>query len=354
VETVDENKISREDAALFLEEAVELFQRCLVLQEYQYTESRAQSEAMQDPDQTSEPEEGGASLSESSSQPPQDDRWATIVEPVTNDTILDTLLAQLQTLALFCTLIDINAEAGRGLAWIEEYSTPLITTKLQTYLQDTTNREVEAGLTKANFIAALVNANFRAQKIDVTTYERTLNDIFSSLNLDDNPEGLCNRAEALITYDTSLRLNPNLNSDEISLSRWKALTAALDSLTKASKLPSADNLPAIHLLRGDVELLRCHLGRPPTNYDVASKNAGVLLKNAEKFYRGAGNLAKNEGSTKQIAEATCKEALAAYLGGDLQKIKEIAASEMEGTLREVLGDAVNEGLVTNEWRATIE
>ena len=350
MEAFNENKFSSEDGLSLLEEAIELFQRCLALQEYQYTESRAQSEVMQDTDQTSDPDEGGASLSESSSQPPQDDRWATIVEPVTSDTLLDTLLAQLQTLTTLCGLI--NVEAGRGLAWIEEYSTPLITAKLQTYLQDTTDREVEAGLTKANFITALADANFRAQRIDATTYERALNDIFSSLNLDDNPEGLCNRAEALIAYNTSLRLNPNLNSNEISLSRWKALTAALDSLTKASKLPSADNLPTIHLLRGDVELLRCQLGQPPTNYDVASKNAGVLVKNAEKFYRGAGNLAKNEGSRKQIAEAAVKEALAASLGGDVLKIKEMVKTEMDAS-RGVLEDAVDDGLVTFEMLASM-
>jgi hypothetical protein len=42
-------------------------------------------------------EDGGVSISDTLT-PPQDDRWATIVEPVTNDTILDTLLIQLETL----------------------------------------------------------------------------------------------------------------------------------------------------------------------------------------------------------------------------------------------------------------
>lgn len=77
-------------------------------------------------------------------------------------------------------------------------------------------------------------------------------------------------------------------------SRWQALTTALNALTTASKIPSADNLPKIHLARGDVELLRFQLGQPPNNFDSAAKNAGVLVKNAEKFYRGAKALAGSQ------------------------------------------------------------
>ncbi|RAL60714.1 hypothetical protein DID88_009820 [Monilinia fructigena] len=181
-----------------------------------------------DPD----PEEGRVLLSDASSQPPQDDRWATIVEPVTLDTLLDTLIAQLQTLATLCGLV--NVDAGRGLAWIEEYSTPLIGQKLQDYLQGTTDREQEAGLAKSNFIAALADANFRVQRIDLGTYERVLNDAYSSLDLDDHPEGLCDKAEAFISYNASLRLNYDAaQSPDVSASRWKVLSAALDHLTKS-------------------------------------------------------------------------------------------------------------------------
>ncbi|KAM3070473.1 hypothetical protein ACMFMG_010296 [Clarireedia jacksonii] len=354
VEAISESRgFSSEDSLSLLEEAIELFQRCLALQEYQYAESQAQAQAQAtfDPSQESsddgqDTEQGGALISEGGSQTPQDDRWATIIEPVTLDSLLDTLLAQLQTLTTLCGLM--NADAGRGLAWVEEYSIPLTEEKLQKYLQGNTERVQEADITRANFIAALADANFRVQKIDIGTYERALNDAYATVNVDDYPEGLCNKAEAFIAYNSSLRMNFDaVQSREVSTSRWKVLTAALDSLTKASKLPAADNLPKIHLLRGDVELLRLQLGQPPSNYDIAVKNGAVLAKNAEKFYRGAGTLARNEGAKKEAEEAAVKEALAVGLSGETQKLVELVKMQTE-VVRGVLEDAVDDGLVSYE------
>ncbi|PQE18149.1 hypothetical protein CJF30_00009319 [Rutstroemia sp. NJR-2017a BBW] len=351
VEAISESRgSSSEDSLTLLEEAIELFQRCLALQEYQYTESQTQAQATFDPqgssDDGQDTEEGGAPISEGGSQAVEDDRWATIVEPVTLDSLLDTLLAQLQTLTTLCGLM--NADAGRGLAWVEEYSTPLIEEKLQKYLQGNPDREQEAGITRANFIAALADANFRVQRIDIGTYERALNDAYASVNVDDYPEGLCNKAEAFISYNSSLRMNfEAAQAREVSISRWKVLTAALDSLTKASKLPTADNLPKIHLLRGDAELLRLQLGQPPSNYDIATKNGAVLAKNAEKFYRGAGTLAKNEGAKKEAEEAAVKEALAVGLSGETGKLLELVKMQPE-LVRGVLEDAVDDGLVSYE------
>lgn len=114
--------------------------------------------------------------SSTSSEPPQDDRWATILEPVTNDTLLDTLLAQLETLTALCGLI--NTDAGKGLAWVEEYASSLLTTKLPAYLSGT-DRESEAGLTRANFMAAAADANFRFQRIDIGTYSRAIEEAYS-------------------------------------------------------------------------------------------------------------------------------------------------------------------------------
>jgi hypothetical protein len=110
-----------------LEEALGLFQRCLALQEYLYTESQAQVAAM--PDDASmgdadvpDTEDGGASLTPNE---PQDDRWATIVEPITNNTLLDTVLAQVETLTLLCNLIPASSEPTL-LTFITEYSANLL------------------------------------------------------------------------------------------------------------------------------------------------------------------------------------------------------------------------------------
>lgn len=105
-----------------------MFQRCLALQEYQYTESQAQAaaaaasqDASMDDSEIPDTETGGASLA---SDEPQDDRWATIVEPITNNTLLDTLLAQVETLTLLCNLIPVSSEPTL-LTFINEYSTNL-------------------------------------------------------------------------------------------------------------------------------------------------------------------------------------------------------------------------------------
>ncbi|RDW83437.1 hypothetical protein BP5796_04928 [Coleophoma crateriformis] len=339
----DGRAASNEDGLPLLEEAIELFQRCLALQEYQHTESMSQAEGMEaeEPD-VPDDEDGGASLADPE-EPPQDARWATIVEPVTKDTLLDTLLAQLETLTTLCGLL--NVDAGRGLSWIEEYSESLINQKLPEYVKDT-DRAAEATLTRANFIAAIAEANFRTQRIDVSTYERALQEAYSGLDLSADPKGLTDKAEALIAYNTSLRNNYEAAStQEIYVSRWKALSTALESLTQATKLPDAENLAKIHLARGDGELLRYQLGQAPSNYDVAAKNGGVLVKNAEKFYRGAGNIARATNEIREVKEAVIKEALAAALGGDMNKIQEAVKLERNAS-QAVLEDAVDDGLVS--------
>ena len=83
--------------------------------------------------------------------------------------------------------------------------------------------------------------------------------MYSALDLKDNAEGLVNRAEALITYNSSVKLvhgSSHMGDKETLASRWKALTAALEDLATASKIDSAENLHAIYLMRGDTELLR--------------------------------------------------------------------------------------------------
>jgi hypothetical protein len=280
----------------------------------------------------------------------QDERWATIVESVTNDTLLDTVLAQLETLTTLCGLM--TADEGRGLAWIEEYSTGLLNNKLPAYVQGT-DREEEAALTRANFIAALADANFRSQRMDAATYERALQEAFAPLDLSNDPEGLCEKAEVLIAYSSALNLNIHDTSEAKSAasSKWKALTAALDALTAASKLPSTDNLAKIHLMRGDVELLRYQLGQAPMMLDTAVRYAATLLKNAGTYYRGAEGHGIASKLEDEVEEAVVKGALAASLGGNGGKLKELMKTEPEAS-HKVLKEAVDDGLVGIEWLIT--
>lgn len=345
----DDTQNNTVDPLPLLEEALELFQRCLALQEYHHTENLAQEEAMRDSTQdlikseVPDSEDGGASIASPGSEAPQDERWATIVEPVTNSTLLDTLLAQLETLTTLAS--QIPPDSSKGLSWIEEYSATLLKTKLPAYLTGT-GREAEVGLTRANFITALAEANFRSQRIDVETYSRALDEAFSPLDLAADPEGLVNKAEALIGYNASCRSFPQISqSREGLLSRWKALSTALECLTAASKIPTAEDVAKIHLLRGDGELLRYQLGSE--GYDVASKSAGVLVKNAEKFYRGAAALARSAGLLEEFQEATIKESLAQGLQGETARISN-ALKEEGDKVKAILEDAIGDGLVRFE------
>ena len=183
--------------------------------------------------------------------------------------------------------------------------------------------------------------------LPVGTYHQAIEETYSSLDLEDNPEGLVSKAESFVSYSSSLHLyhfSDGLGTKEVVLSRWQALTTALDALTAASKLPAAENLPKIHLARGDTELLRFQLGQPPSNLDSAAKNGSVLIKNAEKFYRGARTLAA--GAAREGEEAEIKESLAVALGGDAQRLKE--AIKLLQSTKAVLEGAIDDGLVTVE------
>jgi hypothetical protein len=230
----------------------------------------------------------------------------------------------------------ITYSEGRGLAWIEEYASSLITSKLPAYILGTA-REHEAGLTRATFIAALSESNFRSGRFDASTYERAIADAFPPLSLDKDPEGLCEYAEALIAFNDALssqsRSRSSASADSeayaaklsesefFGASRWKALTTALDALTAASKLNSAVEkgaytLAKIHLMRGDVELLRFQLGQGEQPYPVASKNAAVLLKNAGTYYRGAEAHAGAVTAEEEAREAGVKKVVVEALGGE--------------------------------------
>ena len=147
-QALEDTKDNTIDILPLLEEALELFQRCLTLQEYHFTENQAQEEAMRDapvsePSTIPESDDDGAPISSPSSESQEEERWATIVEPVTNDTLLDTLLAQLETLTFLAA--QIPPDNSKSLSWIDEYSTNLLNMKMPVYLAGT-SRDEEAGV----------------------------------------------------------------------------------------------------------------------------------------------------------------------------------------------------------------
>lgn len=339
-------------ASKYLQEAVELFQRCLALQEMKFTEMEEQIMQMQSGEMESqapelEPMAPAPEPQEAEGESEPQEQWAAIVEPVTKNTLVDSAVAQLDTLTALCNLLVFNPNAG-GVGWVQEYSSELIESRLPAYVEGS-DRQYEAGLAQAKFICALHDVLYRGGHTDAQTYQQEVERAFGpELDVSNDPEGLCSKAEALTSLNGAFAEAPPAEDPETfqfcCSVRWQSLSTALDSLTAASKIPSADNLPKIHLARGDVEMQRWRLGRAPWNHTMAAQNEATLLRNAQTYYRGAAALARRDGEADPEREGSCKEAIAAALERQRTKLDQIKAASLEQLIA-VAQDMVEDGMV---------
>jgi len=332
---------SQIDGLRLLHEALELFQRCLSLQEYQLTRSEE--------DHVS-PTEGSCENDDIENDTTSEEAWATVLEPMTHGSLVDTMVAQLDTLTTLCSLV--IPQGSDDLEWIEEYYR-MLKEKL-TRLRDT-GRAQEVGLANAKFMAAFADASFQHGQLDILEYERELAAAFdASLHLTNHPQGLCDQADAEITFSTSIRFSAQsitqlskTDSTRLKEIRWGHITKALDDLTAASRLPDVKNLPRIHLRRGDCELLRYRLGQGIHPHGIAANSAPTLLQNAEVYYRGAAGFARHAGVDEEEREALVKEAVAARLSGNSVKLQRLSKT-MEKAVLETVTEMQEENLLCGE------
>ena len=344
---------ARDQALKMLQEALELFQRCLTVQEFQFTEAQAQ--AGMSGDDAMNVEDEPAMIGSSPPEASEEERWASIVEPVTKDSLLDTAVAQLETLTTVCGLMD--SQGVSGLAWIEEYSRNLLQGKITAYV-DGTDRNYEVALARANFIAAYSDASFRRGQLDLSTYERDLTLAFSQdFDLSTDPQALCDRADALIALNASIVAStdyaqkvPVKEVAQIKSLRWGYLTKALNDLAAAAKLPIAQNLPKIHMRRGDCELLRLRLSEQPVPHGAASTNRNTLLKNARVHYQSAAKLAAVSGLPDDEREAISKAGVLEGTSFNEENVMEwdMKRSKNDGNAFEVLEEMIEDGLLSPE------
>lgn len=339
-----------------LREALEFFQRCLSLQEHQLRQDKglAASTAASPAE-----EYNGDSEGDQGGRPgiTQEEVWVSIEEPVTNDSLIDTMLAQLGTLKNVCTLMGAHGHESMG--WMEEYYREILQNRLDQHLNGSERLE-EINLVKAKFVVAYADACFRAGAIDIFTYERELNTAYpKDLTLDNNEQGLCDRAEARMTFYTSTtasaRANANISKgdySQLSSIRWTQATKALGDLTAATKLPHPENLPRTHLRRGDCELMRYGLSKGELPYELAAKSAPTLVKNAEVYYRGAAKLAQSSDAAEEEQEALVKEAVVTKLLGNPEKLRSLSNRDHESTT-EIVRDMQDEYLLYPDDLATL-
>ncbi|POS85777.1 hypothetical protein EPUL_003484 [Erysiphe pulchra] len=336
-----------------LEEALCYFKKCLQLQEVAILNFREQtativssSDSMDldsnDCDDSSVPIIHDSSTNNSEHSVVQDDRWATVVEPITDDTLLDTILASLECLTTFCQLV--SSECPHEFRKVEKYAHYFVQ-KLDVNLIDK-NRTSEVLMIKASLTCAYATVQFCSSSIDLETYSQTIKNAYAEVDLSLNPKGLCDFAESLIAYNKVLRLYSKGDAHGILVARWKALTTAQEYLTSSCKISSAENLEKIYLARGDVELLRFQLGQNEIDFNIARENSTVLLKNAGKYYRGSLAIARNVGAETIAFEANVKEMLASALAEGRMYLEE-EIMHLSQT-RPIFEEAIEDGLVTTD------
>lgn len=398
---------ARVPARALLEEAVDIFTGCLQKQQQEYEHMQAEIAKAQasgeyqqawegDQLQATDTEtQGDAESASVSSEGPGD--WATVEEPVTPATILETCTAQLGALVTLLGLYtpedlpSIEKKAQDGLMTATEIIPALIDIidaspesdledepeagptlsigPTPAVEEDSTTPKEDALLAAANFQASIAEAMHRSGKSTSAQYAQQVEQTFETLTKElqgtrsPNLAYIISRssyADALIDLASSIAdslqytaSSPTFVSDlEI---QWTALSQAQKMLTEISSAPlssmlSASRLADILLARGDTDLFRFRIAMTPGAKGAWANSKAVVVANAGVFYRGARGYAQNAGSMQTRNTADAKAIVAEIL-------KEVASGSntrkdnWQGRsvdVAAVLGQMVEEGIVAGE------
>lgn len=350
-----DDSISDTSPINYLEEALQLLQRCLVLQQFCYTEFQEQAaEALRLAEESGKANthvDEDLEAQSTSVAGPDQAQWASVIEPVTKDTLLDTIIVQLSTLTTLCGILGSSLESAEvpSLAWVEEYSSQLLNVQLPTLTEDVASTN-EADIAEAVLLSALLEAGFRRGKIEVQTYRQERDAAFSELAVSKLPLALMANVASLFAFNTALSETESsqTKSPDLPSLRWNALGTAISNLATASKLSNLapEDLPRTHLLRGDASLYQYQLSKPPLSYQPALKNSAALLKNAEVFYRNASRLTQDN---EERDRSRIQEGVVILLQGNMEagggQLQGIVASRGEKWLRDHVDGAVTDGLL---------
>lgn len=355
-------------ARQLLEDAVDIFTGCLQKQQQEYEQMQAEIAKAQASGEYQEAWEGSRSQpaqtkeddvdTDSASEGPGE--WATVEEPVTPTTILETCTAQLGALITLLGLYtpkdlpSIEKKAQDGLMTASEIIPALISI-IDASPESDDEDELEAGptlsigqsaaaeeastspkedavLAAANFQVSIAEAMYRSGRSSSAQYAGQVEQTFSALVKETQgatAPGLAyinvgsSYADALIDLASSIAdslqytaSSPTFASDlEI---QWTALTQAQKILTELSSAPlstllHASRLADIFLARGDTELFRFRIAVTPGAKAAWANSKAVVVANAGVFYRGARSYAQNAGAAQTRATADAKAIIAEVL-----------------------------------------
>ena len=393
-------------ARSLLEEAVDIFTGCLQKQQQEYEQMQAEiakaqalgeyQEAWEGdrPPPAEAKEQDDADAASSSSEGAGD--WATVEEPVTPVTILETCTAQLGALVTLLGLYtpedlpSIEKKAQDGLLTATE-TIPALIDIIDGSPESDSEDEPEAGptlsigqpaateeastspredavLAAANFQASIAEAMYRSGRSTSSQYAQQVEQTFSTLlkeSQSTNP-GLAyvnirsSYADALIDLASSIADSPQYTVTSPAFVsdldiQWTALSQAQKTLTELSSAPlssmlSASRLADIFLARGDTELFRFRIAVTPGAKAAWANSKAVVVANAGVFYRGARSYAQNAGAAQTRATADAKAVVAEIL-------KEVSSGSnarketwkgRSADVAAVLGQMVEEGIVAEE------
>lgn len=388
-----------------LEEAVDIFTRCLESQQREYEQMQIEIAQVQASGDYQQDWESGVSLNNTQSEPEADTtsstsegpgEWATVEEPITPESILETCTAQLGALTTLLGLYDPS-----DLSNMEKKAqdgTDTATTKIPAliHLVNTTTslslpEELKAGptlsigvsaveevtitpkddalLAVANFQTTIAEVTYRSGRSTATQYAHTVEQIFSGISsFSSGPassdlakaniqssyaDALIDLASALADGTQYTPSNPTFATDvEI---QWTALTQAQTLLTQLAAAPytsllSAIRLADIFLARGDTDLFRFRISLFDNAKPAWVKSKMVLVGNAGVFYRGARTYAEKAGAVTVRGTVGAKAIVAEVLkkmASSSQATKE-SWKGRSADVGKVLEQMVEEGIVSRE------
>ena len=404
----DTQEARKQDARPLLEEAVEIFKRCLDSQQQDYTQIQAEIAKAQASGEYREAWEGERQQESAAGEADEDMKtessdseapgdWATVEEPLTPESILETCTAQLNALTtllgLYNPALDLSglekkAEDGletathkipllldlidksptRAPAEEPKSGPTLSLTSTPASEEATTTPKDDALLAVATFQASIAEIQYRSGKIDATTYASTIDHTFSSLqqSISQTPPTLATinlhstHADALIDFASALsdgtQYTPSAPTFETDTAlQWTALSQSQTMLTTLSSQPhasllSASRLSDVFLARGDTDLFRFRISLFVTAKPAWQKSGATLVANAGVFYRGARSWAERAGAQHAGRVADAKAVVAEVLkeevegkGGGKEGWK-----GKRGVVEWALAQMVEEGIVGRE------
>ena len=345
------------EATTLLHESLECFGRCLTLQEEQFA---AQETLKSTDNDQSEVRSNSDNLGEAV----EEEIWSSIVEPITNQTLADTCLAQLECLRTLCSIQ--SRDHANGLSEIQGMYRDNLKGKIDTYSQSPQSQK-DAVLGKASFLCSLACTRLRLLYTTFSEYEDEFDLAIQTVTCvsghHEDATFLSLTADAHVDFNTNIedRLNQHDETwgtqeiDKTNRLRWKHISTALDQYTTVSKLPKPGNLARIHIKRGDCELLRLRLAQEPSKYGLAIKSYKVILKNARVYYDAAKKVASRDASSIETQsdsdEADLKIALtASWQSATYDTLLKYVQSNAgaRGVIGRGLEDMRDQGLLSDE------